>query len=534
MQVRTFAKQEFSNKKIVILGLARQGVSLARFFVAAGADVVVSDVASEDKLTDELAAVANLPLTFVLGEHPTSLLDLCDLLCLSGGVPPQIALVQTAIERGIPLTNDSLLTLQLASEFGLGPTIATTGSSGKTTTTTLVGEMLAESGKTVHVGGNIGTPLIDQLENMNPGEPILLELSSFQLELFDPVVSWGAFNQLGPDVAAILNVTPNHLDRHPSMAAYADAKLNLLRHLPATAVVVLGADDAVTARCGLPIRSRAANHSHVADTERPPLPPSWQMDAQLDEMQTQLGHQETQIVFFGQERSQGCIAWLDGNTLMIGDEPICQKHQLRLRGEHNVSNILAAAAISTVVGADLGAVRTVARRFQGVAHRLEVVADENGIIWVNDSIATSPERALAGLRSFESDELTLIFLVGGKDKNLEWDSLANAVISTVDFVIGFGDSGPSFVSIVQERAQFAQIHTPSSAVVQQLDQAIDLAMRVATSTVAGHTGAENKKAVVLLSPGGTSYDSYKDFEERGEHFRRLVMAQLHLQRELCL
>ena len=529
MQLRTLAKELFGEKKIVILGLARQGIALARFFTESDANVIVSDAASQKELSAEIAAIADLPLTLALGGHPESLLDGCDLLCLSGGVSPQIAFVESAIERGIPLTNDSLLTLQMASAVGLGPTIAITGSSGKTTTTTLVGEMLTESDKTVHVGGNIGRPLIDQLENFLPGEPIVLELSSFQLELFDPEIAWSNAEWQGPDVAAILNVTPNHLDRHPSMAAYVDAKLNLLRQLPATAMVILNADDAVTARIGMMTGS---------NPQLPQLPPEWQLDGQIVELQKELTQQEAQILFFGRQRVQENAAWSDGNMLILAGAPICSKVDLRLRGEHNVGNVLAAAAISSAAGAGLDAICTVARRFQGVDHRLEVVAEENGISWINDSIATSPERALMGLRSFEGNDSTLIFLVGGKDKNLSWDSLADAVISAVDFVIGFGDAGSGFVDMVQERAQFAQVNAPSSAVVQQLDGAVDLAMRVATSSVNAHDddgnaadkSATDKKVVVLLSPGGTSFDAYKDFAERGEHFRHLVKAQLQTER----
>ena len=170
-----------------------------------------------------------------------------DLLCLSGGVPPQTAFVREARARGIPLSNDSLLTLQMGKALALGPTVGITGSSGKTTTTTLVGKMLAASGVRAHVGGNIGAPLLDRLHTVRPRDPLVLELSSFQLELFDPAFAWGHFANLGPDVAAILNITPNHLDRHASMAEYATAKLNLLRYMPPGGTVVVNLDDPVTA-----------------------------------------------------------------------------------------------------------------------------------------------------------------------------------------------------------------------------------------------------------------------------------------------
>jgi UDP-N-acetylmuramoylalanine--D-glutamate ligase len=182
-----------------------------------------------------------------------------------------------------------------------------------------------------------------------------------------------------------------------------------------------------------------------------------------------------------------------------------------LRGDHNVSNVLAAAAISGAAGAKPSAMGEVARSFTGVPHRLEVVAEANGVTWINDSIATSPERAIAGLRSFGRDGGTLILLAGGKDKNLPWDAFAETVLERVDLLIGFGHAGPMIIETVQERARFRQQRAPNSAVVQRLDEAVELAARAATPGT-----------IVLLSPGGTSYDAYRDFEERGEHFRLLV------------
>lgn len=504
---------QFKNKRVVILGLARQGLALVRFFAGAGAHVVVSDMASAEKLADELAALAHLPqphslIETVLGGHPDSLLHGCDLLCLSGGVPPQIPLVQQAVDRGIPLSNDSLLTLQLARQRGLGPLIAITGSSGKTTTTALVGEILAEAGTPVHVGGNIGTPLIDRLDSIRPGEPIVLELSSFQLELFDEAVTRSSLAGVGPDVAAILNITPNHLDRHPSMAAYADAKFNLLRHLPPTATVVLSGDDAVTGQL-----------AGVTGVETPP--DDWQVETLIQETHAAVPNVTEHCVTFSRQRPLDTGAWLADDTLRYNGQPVCQRDELRLLGDHNVSNMLAAAAISGAAGADVAAMGAVARRFTGVPHRLETVFEESGVRWINDSIATSPERALAGLRSFATGEQTLILLAGGKDKNLPWEALADEVVQRVHFLIGFGAAGPMFVELVQERARFHQSQAPNCAVVAGLPQAVELATQMSAMQLQLSNGDE-PRTIVLLSPGGTSYDAYRDFEERGEHFRQLI------------
>lgn len=493
---------DFRGWRIVILGLARQGSALARFFTAAGADVTISDAAPAERLAADLERLGDLPVQLALGGHPPELLDHCDLLCLSGGVPAQLPIVQEAIRRGIPLSNDSLLTFQLARQRGLGPLVAITGSSGKTTTTTLVGKMLEASGRRVHVGGNIGAPLLDRLDGVAPGDCIVLELSSFQLELFDARWAWGEVMGIGPDVAAILNITPNHLDRHPNMAAYAAAKFNLLRCLPDAATIVLNAEDAVTRRVA----------SGEWRSNDPPLPSSWAMDALLEEVGTLVAGRHSPLALFHRYQPVPYGAWGEGDRLYIQGEFFCRRDELKLRGEHNVSNVLAAAAISHAAGATRNGIADVARTFAGVPHRLEIVAETNGALWVNDSIATSPERAVAGLRSFDALNQTLILLAGGKDKNLPWEEFADEVLARVDFLIGFGDAGGMIVRKVQERAAFRQQPAPSTAVVHRLDEAVALAAR-----------AVEPGAVVLLSPGGTSYDAYRDFEARGEHFRRLVL-----------
>lgn len=492
---------DFRGRRVVILGLARQGSALARFFVAAGADVTISDAAPAERLTADLERLGALPIRLVLGGHPLELLDNCDLLCLSGGVPAQLPIVQAAIQRGVPLSNDSLLTFQLARERGLGPLVAITGSSGKTTTTTLVGKMLEASGQRVHVGGNIGAPLLDRLDGVAPGDCVVLELSSFQLELFDARWAWGEVAGIGPDVAAILNITPNHLDRHPGMAAYAAAKFNLLRCLPATATIVLNAEDAVTRRVA----------SGEWRSNDPPLPASWAMDALLEEVGALVAGRHSPLALFHRYQPVVNGAWGADGWLYVQGEPFCRRNELKLPGEHNVSNVLAAAAISFAAGATREGIASVTRTFAGVPHRLEIVAEAGGVLWVNDSIATSPERAVAGLRSFDSPNQTLILLAGGKDKNLPWEEFADEVLARVDFLIGFGDAGGMIVRKVQERANFHQRPAPSTAVVHRLDEAVELAAR-----------AVEPGAVVLLSPGGTSYDAYRDFEARGEHFRRLV------------
>lgn len=470
----------FAGKRIVIVGLARQGSALARFFCALGARVTITDMRPAEQLDAERAALAALPVAYVLGGHPLTLLDECDLLCLSGGVPPETPLPQEARRRGIPLSNDSLLTLHLAA----APMIGITGSSGKTTTTTLVGEMLQAAGLSPWVGGNIGTPLIDRVFEIEAEEPMVLELSSFQLQLFDA----------SPQVGAVLNITPNHLDRHPSMAHYAAAKANILRHQSAADTAVLGVDDAVTGRWW-----RTGRIEIAADTGQPAL----------DE--TLAAHK----VGFSLREPVPEGAYLDGQRLVWrgqGQEAeICSVSELRLLGRHNVANVLAACAVAGVAGAMPDAMRQVATRFGGVAHRLEWVREWNGVRWYNDSIATSPERVVAALESFDTP---LILLAGGRDKHLPWERFADLALKRVRHLVLFGEAADLIgeaVAVAQSRAGRTG---PASIEVHRcraLDAAVQVAARVA-----------QPGDVVLLSPGGTSFDAYRDFEERGEHYRRLV------------
>ena len=498
----------FEKRNIVILGMGRQGLALARFFVAAGANVTISDVAPAAELTDELEQLDDLPVALALGGHSLDLLRDCDLLCLSGGVRPQIPLAQEAIRRGIRLSNDSLLTMQLAP----CPVIAITGSSGKTTTTTLVGEMLRETvddSRTVHVGGNIGLPLVDRLHTIREDDLMVLELSSFQLELFDPRLAYGPLAHLGPDVAAILNITPNHLDRHSSMADYTLAKSNLLRHLKPTSAVVFNADD--------PVTNRMAGWYH----EDTPVPANWKLDTLLAQCRSALGKDRRIIPFalkpgaiYPPSRSHAPEfgAWATDKELIFERQPFCRRSAVRLRGEHNISNLLGAAAISGAGGASVEAMGRVARSFAGVPHRLEEMPPKGNVLWINDSIATAPERAVAGLQVFSPGAQTLILLAGGKDKNLPWDTFADEVLDRVQCLIGFGEAGSMIADKVRERASFRRMSAPCCAVVQRLDEAVVLARQTATPGT-----------VVLFSPGGTSYDAYKNFEQRGEHFRRLVI-----------
>ena len=443
-------------KRLVILGMARQGTALARYAVGVGAVVTLSDMRPAEKLRGTLDSLADLPteqLHYVLGEHPLSLLDDCDIMALSGGVSTDLPLVVEAQARGIPLTNDSLEFMRRTP----APVIGITGSAGKTTTTALVGQMGQKSNRRMWIGGNIGRPLITDLTEMSAADLVVKELSSFQLELWQ---------DCSPPVATILNLTPNHLDRHKTMTRYAEAKSNILRHQKAGDIAVLSADDPGSQEMRALVRGRQRFFS----VRGPVADGAFMRD----------GH-----------------FWIsDGQN----EHPLCPVAASRLIGPHNILNILAAITLADSAGVPHEAIIEGIRLFDGVPHRLEVVRKHNGVQYVNDSIATAPERALAALAAFDEP---VILLAGGRDKDMVWDEWAQQVARRTKFVVLFGELAPMLARRLDARVPLARVDTLAEAV------------SIAHGKAAGGD-------VVLLSPGGTSFDGYTDFVERGEHFRLLV------------
>lgn len=447
-------------KKVAVLGFARQGKALARWLPSIGARVLISDARPAEKLAAETADFPDVE--FVLGGHPESLLEGVDLLCLSGGVSPDLPIVQAARQRRIPLSNDA----QLFVERCHAPVIGITGSAGKTTTTTLTGEIMRRSGLTTWVGGNIGDVLLDVLPEMRAEDVVVMELSSFQLELMTS----------SPRIGAILNITPNHLDRHSTMENYIRAKANLILHQASNDIAVLGYDDG---------GSHALSEAVRGD-----------------------------LVWFSAKTMVADGAFMAGQRLLVvgrssaGGEPrvVCSREDIPLRGDHNVLNVLAACAIAGANGATPEMMEATIRDFKAVPHRLEVVRVVNDVTYINDSIATAPERVVAALRSFSEP---LILLAGGKDKKLPWEDMIRLALATCRHIVAFGEAGDLVVEMVRQVAG----NSESVTRVTILEEAVSKAAALA-----------QPGDVVLLSPGGTSYDAYLDFAERGEHFRQLVMG----------
>lgn len=457
-----------AGKHVVVLGVARQGQALGRWLPTVGARVTLSDQRPAEQLSDVIAALAGEGVSFALGGHPLELLDDCDLLCVSGGVPLTLPIVQEARRRGIPVTNDAQLFLERCP----APVIGITGSAGKTTTTALTGEMGRFAGRKTFVGGNIGDVLLDDLPAIAPDDLVVMELSSFQLELMT----------VSPPVAAVLNVTPNHLDRHETMEAYIAAKSHIFAHQGTHDIAIFGRDDPV---------ARQMSHSAPG----------------------RMGE-------FSMRERVLSGAYLEGDEVLVtmgdsapgmGYEVVCHRSAIRLRGDHNVLNTLAACALAGAARLPVEAMRAAIESFSGVEHRLETVAVVDDVTWVNDSIATAPERVVAALRSYSEP---VILLAGGRDKALPWEELAELAATRCRAVICFGEFGPR-VAEYMERARRRQ----PGALLERVEIVLDLPAAVARARALAQPGD-----VVLLSPGGTSYDAYCDFAERGQHFRALVRA----------
>ena len=461
--------RSWKGRRVIVIGAARQGMALARYLAERGAAVVMNDKRSPIELQNAQEMLSDLQLEWVLGGHPLSILDGADSIFLSGGVPVDLPLVQEAFARGILVSNDS----QMFVEEAPCRVVGVTGSAGKTTTTTLVGRMAQQAaqltaGKAyparVWVGGNIGNPLINALNEIKPEDLVVLELSSFQLEIMT----------CSPQIAAVLNITPNHLDRHKTMQAYTDAKAHILEYQNEGDKVILGRQD----------------------------PGAWGL----------LGRGRGQVWTFSLERQRDYPgAYLEKNWVTLWDgrkaERVVHVSEVHLRGEHNLLNILAACTISAAAELPIEAMRVGVLGFTGVPHRLEFVRVWKGAHWYNDSIATAPERSMAAIRAFNAP---IVLLAGGRDKDLPWDEFASLVRQRVDHLILFGEA------VDKIREAIGPLRAGGRPFTLHICKNVKEAVQTAAEQV-------EIGDVVLFSPGGTSFDEFRDFEERGEAYRRWVL-----------
>lgn len=451
---------ELYGRAVSVVGIGVENVPLVRYLARAGAKVTARDQKLPDQLGRHYQELTSLPVSVICGESYLEGIDKAEVIFLSPGIKRHLPEIEAARAGGAEITSQMALFLSLCPAGVAG----ITGSSGKTTTTTLIGKILDASGFRVFVGGNIGRPLIEHVGEMSPDDWVVLELSSFQLEGL----------RQSPHVALVTNVTPNHLDMHASMEEYIEAKAQIYRHQAPSDWLVLNHDNDVTRAMAQECRSQVAWFSRKAEVDR------------------------------GAHLYGDRMMWVPGDGT---PEDVCSPAEVRLRGVHNLENVLAAVAVTGQCGASPHAMRQVATTFTGVPHRLELVGESAGVRYYNDSIATTPTRAAAGIRAFDEP---IVLIAGGYDKHLPFDEMAEAIVERVQGVVLIGVTAPMIEGAVLERLS-ATGRTVEIARAESFADAVVAASRMA------HPGD-----VVLLSPGCASYDMFRNFEERGERFRSLV------------
>ncbi len=448
----------FAGLRVGVVGLGVEGIDIVRFLHREGAaEIVVSERKPIDALRESIRALGGIPVAIEAGGNDPGLAARVDALFVSQGVPGDLPLLAAARDAGLPVTAMMRLFLQRCP----APVIGITGSAGKTTVTSLVGAMFEAAGRPAFVGGNIGRGLLSALDEIGPETTVVLEISHTQLARTDR----------SPRLAAVLNVTPNHLDQF-SWDGYVDLKRNLVRWQRPGDLAVLPGDEPVAA--GFAADTPATVHRFGMGPFGGP----------------------------GATIAGGRIVWRDGDAA----HDVCPAADVRLPGAHNRDNVLAAVAIGGAWGLPPAAMAAAIRGFTGVPHRLETVAEVAGVRYVDDSIATTPERTVAALRALGGP---IVLLLGGREKRLPLDPLAEAARGRLRGAVGFGEAGGAFTEAL--RAAGA---APSVAAYDDLAGAVAAARSIARP---GDT--------VLLSPAGTSFDAYPNFAARGDHFRALARGE---------
>ncbi len=447
----------FAGQRVLVMGLGSFGGGLGavRFLCGEGARVTVTDLRSAQELDGSVRALEGLPVVYRLGGHDEADFTATDLVVANPGVPRSSPFLQAAERAGVPVTTEICLFVQRC----LAPITGITGSSGKTTTTSLVVAMLKQRRPDTLVGGNIGVSLLDRLGSMTPETPVVLELSSFQLDRLGDL-SWS------PHLATVTNFSPNHIDVHGSLAAYRMAKQQIVAHQRVDDTAVLFADDAEVC--------------------------AWRGAAR-------------RVYFSLQEHPDGGVFVRNGQIRhAVGgtEQVVCEVSALKLPGAHNLANALAACGTAACLGVTAADMAVVLGMFSGVAHRLEQVAEVGGVTYYNDSIATSPDRTRVALAAFQ-DEIVLI--AGGYDKGLAFDVLGREVGQKVRSLVLLGQTADAIAASLPEGAP-TQVYRATS-----LEEAVEIASAVA-----------RPGGVVLLSPACASYGMFQNFEQRGRIFKELV------------
>jgi UDP-N-acetylmuramoylalanine--D-glutamate ligase len=443
---------DFQGKRVLVVGLARTGEVTSLFAAGYGAIVTATDEKTENDLRPTAEKLRAAGVKLELGGHTPEIFREKDLIVVSPGVPANLTFLVQARAAGIPVWSE----IELAWRLLRGKLIAVSGSNGKTTTTALVGHILKTAGIPILVGGNIGTPLLSLVESSTDSSVTVAELSSFQLETIE------AFR---PEIGVLLNLTPDHLDRHASFEEYAAAKMRLFENQLERDVAVLNADDPEV-------------------TKRMPARP--------------------QVFWFSRQKRVAAGAFVRDGQIVFrreGEEvSFFRREEIPLRGEHNLENVLAACVAAYLAGADPGAIANGVKSFRGVEHRLEFVAEIGGVEFFNDSKATNVDAALKAIEAFPGP---LIVILGGKDKGSPYTPLIEPLRQRARTAILIGAAAGKIAADFGDAVPYVHAET--------LDRAVQLATSVARP---GDT--------VLLAPACSSFDQFENYEQRGRVFKELV------------
>jgi UDP-N-acetylmuramoylalanine--D-glutamate ligase len=446
---------ELKNKRVLVVGLGKSGLSSALFLREQGAQVTVSDTRSAEALAKEIPALLDAGIMVESGGHGLLTFRRQDLIVVSPGIPMDTPEVKQAKAFGLTVIGE----LELASRFLKGKVVAITGSNGKTTTTSLLGKIFAEAGEPTLVGGNIGLPVIDLVAKSTADTVSVLEVSSFQLETVEAFRPW---------IAVVLNITPDHLDRHGNFENYAAAKTRITERQEADDFLVLNAEDKPTQMVAAKTRA--------------------------------------QIYWFSGRRAVKRGAFVHGESIFFlakeGGKPeaIMPVAEIVLRGAHNVENVLAAVCAARLAGIPAEKIRASVAGFKGVEHRLEFVRSLHGVDFYNDSKATNVDAAMKAVTSFAGG---IHLIMGGKDKNSDYGAMAELLKERVKIVYTIGSAAEKIEHQLQGVVKIVSAETMQAAVAE-----------ASKTAVAGD--------VVLLAPACSSFDQFENYEQRGQVFRQLV------------
>ena len=456
---------QLAGKKVLIIGAARSGIAAANFLLEQGAIVALTDSKPIEKWTPEAVALKESGVGLLPGEAPTWLLDQLDLVVVSPGVPASIVPIRYAERAGAEVIGE----VELAVRYLKGRVVAITGSNGKTTTTSLIGELLRDAGLPVQVGGNIGKALISMVASSRDDGWTVAELSSFQLE---------TIKTFHPAIAIVLNVTPNHMDRYETFNDYAAAKHRIFMNQTAADVAVLNADDVTVSSWASGLRAHVLSFSVRKEVENGVF------------------LRGRELVFRGSE----------------GERVLLNVDEMKLRGLHNVENVAAAFAAGIAAGAGVESMSSTAKRFDPVEHRLEFVAEIAGVKFYNDSKATSVDATLKALEAFEQESGKVVLILGGRGKKAPYAPLEPLVRSKVRKLVLIGEDAETIANELGNSAPF--------------ERAPDMKDAVRRSFAAAEKGD-----VVLLAPACASFDMFESFEHRGKVFKDEVLFHAKTQRE---